>query len=52
MISTVEETGVTETFDGLCRMVAASLTISAGMVAEKKSDCFCFGSTVNNFLIS
>ena len=38
MISTVDETGVTETFSGLCKMVLASFTISGGMVAEKNSD--------------
>ena len=37
MVSAVDDTGVTSTFSGLCKMVLANLVISGGMVAEKKS---------------
>ena len=52
MISTVDETGVTVTELGLFKITFAKLTISAGMVAEKKRDCLFFGKTANSFLIS
>ncbi len=39
MISTVEETGVTVTELGLFKIAFERVTISGGMVAEKKRDC-------------
>ena len=52
MISTVDETGVTETLAGLYKKEFANLVISGGMVAEKNKDCFFLGRMANNFLIS
>ncbi len=45
MISTVKDSGLTETFEGLNKMVFASLTISGGIVAEKNNDCRFLGRT-------
>ncbi len=51
MISTVDETGVTDTELGLFKIALAKLTISEGIVAEKNRDCLFFGKTANSFLI-
>lgn len=48
----MEETGVTVTFDGLWRILWESLTISGGIVAEKKSDCLFTGRTLRSFFTS
>ena len=52
MMSTVGDSGVISTFEGFLKIVLASLTISGGIVAEKKSDCRFPGSTAINFFTS
>src|SRR5690606_40589197 len=52
MVSAVEETGVTSTFEGLNKMASASFMISGGMVAEKNRDWRFLGNAANNFLTS
>ena len=52
MISTVEETGVTVTELGLFKIALERVTISGGMVAEKKRDCLFLGKTAKSFLMS
>ena len=52
MVSAVDETGVTSTLAGLCKMVPDNFAISVGIVAEKKRVCFFAGSLVIIFFTS